>query len=236
MVSLTSYFRVSLFSVMLVRVQMGCLEMLIRCRIRLRFRKHGDLRYLSHLDLARTLERLFRRAGLKLGMSEGFHPKPRTSFPSALAVGVVGTNEIVELELAEVMDADEVLARLHPHCPEGIAFVAAHNLADGTRKANVDRIEYAIDVPPDRRPALEQQMKWFLAQESYFVRREKRNQPVDIRPRVESLRLDHGTLRMILDVQPAGSVRPRELLEALGAADLEGEGSVIARTDVCIKA
>ena len=209
---------------------------MIRCRVQLRFRKYGDLRYLSHRDLVRTLERLLRRAGLKLGMSEGYHPKPRMSFPSALAVGVVGTNEIVELEFAEFMDADEVLARLHPHCPEGIAFVAAYNLADGTRKANVDRVEYAIDIPPDRRPALEQQINWFFAQKSYFVRREKRNHPVDIRPRVESLRLDHGTLRMILDVQPAGSVRPRELLEALGVADVEGEGSVIARTDVCIKA
>ena len=60
---------------------------MLRRRIRIRFRKIDDVRQISHLDLIRTMERLFRRAGLQLGMSEGFHPKPRMSFPSALNVG-----------------------------------------------------------------------------------------------------------------------------------------------------
>ena len=44
-----------------------------RQRVQIRFRKHDDLRFIGHRDLLRTLERLFRRAGLKLRMSEGFH-------------------------------------------------------------------------------------------------------------------------------------------------------------------
>jgi hypothetical protein len=55
------------------------------------------------------MERLFRRAGLRLGMSEGFHPKPRLSFPSALAVGIEGLDEVMELELAQTYSADELL-------------------------------------------------------------------------------------------------------------------------------
>ena len=54
---------------------------MVRQRVRIRFRKQGDLRLIGHRDLVRCLERLFRRAGLPLGMSEGFHPKPRMSFP-----------------------------------------------------------------------------------------------------------------------------------------------------------
>src|SRR5687768_9350816 len=93
----------------------------IRQRIRIRFRKEGDLRLISHRDLLRTLERLFRRAELPLGMSEGFHPKPRMSFPSALAVGIAGADEVMELELSQERTAEELLAVLTPHLPPGLA-------------------------------------------------------------------------------------------------------------------
>ncbi len=59
------------------------------------------MRLIGHRDLARAIERTFRRAGLRLGMSQGFHPKPRMSFPSALAVGIAGVDEVMEVEWAE---------------------------------------------------------------------------------------------------------------------------------------
>ena len=72
---------------------------MIRHRIRVRFEKSGTLRYIGHRDLMRLLERLFRRAGVVPAMSEGFHPKPRVSFPLALAVGIEGRAELFELEI-----------------------------------------------------------------------------------------------------------------------------------------
>jgi len=60
----------------------------LRIRYRIRFAKAGLLRWISHRDLASLWERLLRRAALKLSMTEGFHPKPRVAFPSALALGV----------------------------------------------------------------------------------------------------------------------------------------------------
>jgi radical SAM-linked protein len=87
---------------------------MIRQRIRIRFAKQDDLRWLSHRDLLRTWERLIRRAGLPLSMTEGFHPKPRMNFPSALAVGITGLDEVVELELCEERTAEELLEHLPP--------------------------------------------------------------------------------------------------------------------------
>ena len=49
----------------------------VRDKIRIRFRKGGDLRLLSHHDLMRSFERMLRRAALPLRNSQGFHPKPR---------------------------------------------------------------------------------------------------------------------------------------------------------------
>ncbi len=107
----------------------GKLEPMVRQRARIRFRKQGDLRLIGHRDLARLLERLFRRAGLRMGMSEGFHPKPRMGFPSALAVGIEGRDEVMELELAESCTVEELSERLHAHALPGLEFHTLEVLA-----------------------------------------------------------------------------------------------------------
>src|SRR5687768_4212376 len=93
---------------------------MIRQRVRIRFRKEGDLRWISHRDLARAFERLFRRMGLRLSMSEGFHPKARMTFPSALALGIAAHDEVMELELAEPADAADLAARFTALAPPGL--------------------------------------------------------------------------------------------------------------------
>ncbi len=79
---------------------------MVRLRVRIRFSKQGDLRLIGHRDLMRCLERVFRRAQLALGFSQGFHPKPRMTFPSALAVGIEGLDEVMEVELADAGKGD----------------------------------------------------------------------------------------------------------------------------------
>src|SRR6185437_7478693 len=94
---------------------------MVRHRVRIRFRKEGDLRLIGHRDLARAWERIFRRAGVALRMSEGFHPKPRMVFASALAMGVIGVDEALDVELALPRSADELLAALLARLPEGLS-------------------------------------------------------------------------------------------------------------------
>ena len=99
---------------------------MIRQRVRIRFRKEGDLRLIGHRDLVRTFERWFRRAGLRLSMSEGFHPKPRISFPAPLGVGIEGADEVMEFDLAEWVHPAEIEAKLTANLPAGIAFTSLH--------------------------------------------------------------------------------------------------------------
>ena len=56
----------------------------------------------------RTFERLLRRASLPFRSTEGFHPKPRFVFALSLPLGIVGCEEVVELELYEAVPPDEV--------------------------------------------------------------------------------------------------------------------------------
>src|SRR5436309_13789025 len=89
-------------------------------KVRIRFRKDGDLRLLSHHDLMRTFERMLRRAALPFRSTEGFHPKPRMVFALSLPLGVAGLDEVVEVELTQELPADDVLSRLAAQAPPGL--------------------------------------------------------------------------------------------------------------------
>src|SRR5579871_4460656 len=92
-------------------------------KVRLRFRKGGDVRFLSHHDLMRTFERMLRRADLPFRRTQGFHPKPRLVFALSLPLGVVGLEEVVELELNDDVPPDAVRERLAAQAPPGLTIL-----------------------------------------------------------------------------------------------------------------
>lgn len=205
---------------------------MVRLRVRIRFSKQGDLRLIGHRDLMRCLERLFRRADLALGMSQGFHPKPRMTFPLALAVGIEGLDEVMELELAETTTAEEVLRRLTAQAPAGLAFHSVEALPDGRPKARVLSASYEAPIPPQCRAGLSERIDDLLAAASWPVVRSRHPAPIDLRPLLLELALRDGVLAMRLHVDSQGSVGPREVLAALGLADLERQGVHLRRSAV----
>src|SRR5262245_58560399 len=95
---------------------------------RLRFKKGGDLRFLSHLDLLRSVERLCRRAAVPFKSTEGFHPAPRIVFALALPLGVSGRNEVLEIELTETLETDVLLDRMAKQSPNGLQFLNGYSV------------------------------------------------------------------------------------------------------------
>ena len=81
-------------------------------RLRLTFAKQGRLAMLSHLEVARALERTVRRAGLPYAVSQGFSPHMLIAFGAALPVGVGGTHEIADVRLTHYVSADKALSAL----------------------------------------------------------------------------------------------------------------------------
>src|SRR5438034_10961603 len=93
---------------------------MVRDKVRIRFRKAGDLRLVSHHDLMRCFERMLRRAELPVHRTEGFHPKPRLVFALSLGLGIVGQEEVAELELDAELPPEEVRDRLAGQTPAGL--------------------------------------------------------------------------------------------------------------------
>jgi radical SAM-linked protein len=204
---------------------------MVRQRVRIRFRKEGELRLIGHRDLARSMERLFRRAGVRLGLSQGFHPKPRMSFPAALAVGIEGLDEVMELELAEPCTAEELNQRLARHTLPGLRFSSVQLLPPGAKKAQVRSFCYQIPVPRERRAETAQRLGRVLAATDYPIPRVGKSTTVDLRPSLEELILHDGLLKMRLRYSEGGP-GPRDVLAALNLADLEQQGTWLTRTQV----
>ena len=183
----------------------------------------------------RALERLFRRAALPLGMSQGFHPKPRMTLPSALALGIEGTDEVMELELAESTTADEVLARLAPHVPPGLSFTSAEILPPQGRKARVQSVRYRVPIPPPLQSGLAEKIRRLLDASTWPLQREAGRKPIDLRSQLEELVLDGGALTMRLRIDDGASARARDVLSVLGLDGLQSHGVHVTRTAVEIR-
>lgn len=78
-----------------------------RFRLRCRYVETGRLAYLSHLEVAATLERVVRRARLPFAVSCGFSPHMKIAYGAALPVGIGSVCEIFDVTLADYVPADQ---------------------------------------------------------------------------------------------------------------------------------
>ena len=115
-------------------------------RFRLTFTKMGNVRHLSHLELGRVLNRAFRRAGLDLVYSKGFHPMPKMSFFAALPVGTESLAETADIELAEHLDGDDLKAVINRELPEGINIKNIEKVFSSEKKRRIEASRFLITL------------------------------------------------------------------------------------------
>ncbi len=175
-------------------------------KLRLRFAKRGDLRLVSHHDLLRCVERTLRRAEIPMAHSQGFNPRPKIVFAQALALGIEGRREVVELDLAGPMEPAEVAPPPPRRGAPGLDWLEAEAVPPG-RPAKVEAVRYALEIPADRRDAARAALADFLAGTSRPYTRHRpdrgRDIAIDLRPSVLDAELDGpGTLRFRLKMTP----------------------------------
>jgi radical SAM-linked protein len=201
-------------------------------KLRIRFRKAGDLRFLSHHDLMRLFERMLRRAGLPFRSTEGFHPKPKMMFASALPLGIVGHQEVIEIEFDDPPPLEEVRDRLAAQALPGLQILDIKSIP---RKLNglVCRATYYLPLRLDDFPDLAQRVESLLeSSECWIERTRPQAKRIDIRPYLLHLELSKNGLLITLRVTPTGAARAEEVLQALGIADLLMNGGVLERTEL----
>ncbi len=81
-------------------------------RVRIRFAKFGRLRFLGHLDVLRYMQKAFRRSGLNISYSAGFHPHPLISFAQPLSLSLTSDGEYFDVEFDERYEEEYLFEKL----------------------------------------------------------------------------------------------------------------------------
>lgn len=190
-------------------------------RHRLRFSKAGTARYISHLDLMRTFQRAFLRAGVPIRHTEGFNPHAFVSIALPLPVGQSSVCELLDCELMGDIPLEEVPERLNRALPEGIAVLRAYEAVRSLKELcwlrSEVRLEYDRGVPAG---AAEEIAALFarpsLTIEKKTKRREKAE--IDMIPMIQSVEVEAGEEAVLLRAVTAAqnpSLNPELLAAAL---------------------
>ncbi len=191
-------------------------------RIRITFGKRDAMRFIGHLDLAKTWERVLRRARFPVEYTQGFNQRPRLQFAAALPVGVSSESEYLDVWLTARLEGDDPrrwIESLNAASPAGLRTLS---VAEVPIKANalptqVTFAEYEIkfDGEGPGGEALRDRVDSLLAQTS--IMRQGHKNPYDLRPRILALEVDDaGVLHARLSANERANARPDELLDALG--------------------
>lgn len=221
--------------------------------IRLKFNKKDDLIYISHLDLMRMFQRVFRRSGIMLKHTEGFNPQPKIAFATALALGTESDGEYMDIELEEDIELGELLDRLNDNLPSGIKILAG---AEKTEKDSVMSLiewgDYLVDVRSKEEYPLEHvkgEIEKMMALDEIIEVKEKKKKgkvtakEVNIRQNIKSLDAvmtdkDHIVFDLLLKTGSNGNLKPDVVIEKLAehtGLDLDLSSLRIRRKDLYLE-
>ncbi len=196
-------------------------------RLRFRFSKGGPARYISHLDLARTLERALNRARLPVAYTQGFNRRPRLQFAAALPLGFTSEAELGDVWLLESVEPAAAHAKMMGRMAPGIVIhdVWETPLEAPAMQAMTVETTFVAVLPPDVDIAgLQERVTALLAAEA--LPRERRGKKYDLRPLVHDRSLAQAAdgdwrLSLRLALREGATGRPDAALDALGLDPLD---------------
>ena len=195
-------------------------------RLRVKYGRSGELRFIAHLDVMRLWHRAMRRAGIAMAYSEGSTPRPRLSIAAALPVGVTSEGELLDVYLKRRISPFYFLKRIQGAIPETLLVYEAEDIPMDapSLQSQIRLAEYRVGVAADGEvEAVEDSVGTLLDKESipWEHRRDKEVRRYDLRALVHELWVEERsngavTLGMVLKADPNASGRPEQIVAALG--------------------
>ena len=128
-------------------------------KIRIKFRKYGEMKFIGHLDMMRYFQKAMRRAGIDICYSEGFSPHMIMSFASPLGVGLTSDGEYLDIEVGETFSSKESMERLNQVMAQGVEVVSFRRIPDG-KASNAMALLAAADYEIRFREGMEPKTGW----------------------------------------------------------------------------
>lgn len=195
-------------------------------RLRIRFSRGEELKFISHLDVIRLWERALRRAQIPLAYSAGYSPHPRLSLAAPLAVGVTSEAELMDIFLSKDASPHWFISAVSRQLPRGIDLLGVYPiaLAVPALQAQVRYAEYRVKVTTERgQGEVESAMRVLLSRDllPWQHQRDTGRRSYDLRALIDDLWLvawepPYGTIGMRLRCDSGGSGRSEQVIFALG--------------------
>lgn len=192
-------------------------------KVRIKYTKSGNLRFIGHLDVMRFFQKAIKRAGLDIAYSQGFNPHQLMSFAAPLALGLTSEGEYFDAEFNTVISSDAFVSRLNEQMVEGMAVSDVILLPDHAKNAmsvtagSDYLITFQDSMPKDTREKLLNAVNSLLSKDSIEVlKKTKKNEKIeDIKPGVYALSVRGDRLYMLLATGSEYNLKPELVIGAL---------------------
>lgn len=191
-------------------------------KLRIKFSKHGPVKFIGHLDVMRYFQKAIRRAEIDIKYSEGFSPHQVMSFAAPLGVGLTSNGEYMDIEVNSMTDTKTLVEQLNAVMVDGIQIIECCVLDERAKNAMslVAAADYTLTFREEKQPenleAFLKGLEAFTDQSQIVVTKKtkKGEKDVDIKPGIYQLSVNGQTIFMKVSAGSADNLKPELVMEA----------------------
>ncbi len=210
-------------------------------RYRVFYSKRQSTRFISHIDLSNIIQRAFRRAGIRVVHTKGFHPKMSISYLPALPLGMEGRAECFEFKSRFLFKEDEFISLMNSCLPSGIRILGLERREGikSTLNKEIETLVYSVDLKSrEMMSAMRDQTERILSDSDYYSRIEKLVKESLTKTHDESIlemAIDRKEGKLFLHLKHSlqKSIRPQEIVENIFG--LKNPTFIMAREKIVFK-
>ncbi len=208
--------------------------------IRMKFKKHGCMKFIGHLDIMRYFQKAIRRADIDIAYSEGFSPHMIMSFAAPLGVGLTSEGEYVDLQVHSCKSSKAAVEALNQVMVDGMEVVSFLRLPDNVKNAmaSVAAADYFVKFREGYEPEnWREKFAGFLEQKEIVIlkKTKKSEAEVDLKPMIYECRLQEDGIFFQVACGSVSNLKPELIMEAFAryaGFELEAFSLETARLEV----
>lgn len=184
-------------------------------KVRIKFSKHGAMKFIGHLDMMRYFQKAIRRAEIDIAYSGGFSPHQIMSFAAPLGVGLSSNGEYFDIEMNSLTSVEDIKARLNAVMAEGVTIRKVTVLGENVKNAmaSVAAAAYTLTIKdkvklPDN---WQEELEAFYKQSTILATKQtKKNEAeIDLKPAIYELKVvNPRSVYLLLNASSSGNIKP----------------------------
>lgn len=190
-------------------------------KIRIKFSKHGNMKFIGHLDIMRYFQKAIRRAEIDIVYSEGFSPHQKISFAAPLGVGLLSEGEYMDIEVHTSKPSQEMIKALNAVMAEGIEIISYKLLPENSKNAMslVAAADYMLQFRETYKPedfkSFQQTFLEFINQpELRIIKKTKKGEHVlDLKPLLYAAKVQGENIFLCISTGSSDNIKPELVME-----------------------